>query len=114
MKNSILFTIMLLPTLTTPASENPNYRSFKEFNNDTLAYLKYNFDKNDYYVGKTVDEFLENMELKIYRSNFLPAIWGDKKTRSAVFYFEKSENISRIIIEKGSEYLLKINVFLNR
>ena len=41
---------MLLSALTTQASDNPNYRSFKKFNNDTLTYLKENFDGNEYYV----------------------------------------------------------------
>jgi hypothetical protein len=92
------------------AGDNPNYKSFASFSNDSLGYLKENFDDNEYYIGKTVGEFLNMMELKICRSSFFPAIWGDKKTRTAVFYFEESKKVSKTIVENGSKYLLKVCV----
>ena len=92
------------------AGDNPNYKSFASFSNDSLGYLKCNFDENDFFVGKTVGEFLNMMELKIFRSSFFPAIWGDKKTRTAVFYFEESKKVSKTIVENGSKYLLKVCV----
>jgi len=92
------------------AGDNSNYKSFASFSNDSLAYLKCNFDENDFFVGKTVGEFLNMMELKICRSSFFPAIWGDKKTRTAVFYFEESKKVSKTIVENGSKYLLKVCV----
>ena len=111
MKRVILYIALFVSMATkSMAGDNPNYKSFASFSNDSLGYLKCNFDENDFFVGKTVGEFLNMMELKICRSSFFPAIWGDKKTRTAVFYFEESKKVSKTIVENGSKYLLKVCV----
>lgn len=107
---TILAAIMLTCSVYSFASDMATYKSFNSFNKDSLAYLKCNFDENDFFVGKTVGEFLNMMEFKICRSSFFPAIWGDKKTRTAVFYFEESKKVSKTIVENGSKYLLKVCV----
>ena len=111
MKRIFLYIALFVSMATkSMAGDNPNYKSFASFSNDSLGYLKCNFDENDFFVGKTVGEFLNMMELKICRSSFFPAIWGDKKTRTAVFYFEESKKVSKTIVENGSKYLLKVCV----
>ena len=107
MKNSILFTIMLLSALTTQASDNPNYRSFKKFNNDTLTYLKENFDGNEYYVGKTLGELFKDMEIQIKFHLLCPDVFGQNNLHDAILYFEDERIVSRFLFEKKNKPFIK-------
>ena len=104
--------IMLSIAATINASDNPNYRSFKAFNNDTLAYLKYNFDGNEYYAGKTLGELFNDMEIQIKHCTFIPNFFGDMKVDDAVIYFDDANIVAKaIVFEKRVKSLLNIHVF---
>ena len=51
---TILAAIMLTCSVYSFASDMATYKGFNSFNKDSLAYLKCNFDENDFFVGKTV------------------------------------------------------------
>jgi hypothetical protein len=108
-----MITIVLFAvSISLFANDNPDYKPWKSFNNDSISYLKENFDNSEYYVGKTMNELFNDLEIQIRCSDFYPAFFGDKKLRSAVFYFEASRVVSKaIILEKRSKALVKMNVF---
>ena len=66
MKKIALF-LILLPLLCRLSAQNElPYKPFEAFNNDTLAFMDYNFrQRAEYYKGKTVDEVLEDISLPI-------------------------------------------------
>ena len=107
--------MLLSIAATCKAGENPNYRSFEEFNNDTLAYLKENFDGNEYYVGKTLGELFKNMEIEVKYYTLVPN-WlkyrkvNDTKVEDAIIYFDESNVVYRALFERRSMALLKIYV----
>lgn len=112
MKNVIIHLAILLSLSTiSMASEAPNYKTWNSFNNDSISYLKENFDNSEYYVGKPLKCLFDDLEIQIRRSDFYPAFFGDKKLRSAVFYFEASRVVSKAIYEKKIPALLKMHVF---
>lgn len=93
------------------AGDNPNYKSFASFSNDSLGYLKENFDDNEYYIGKTVKTLLDDLEIQVKRADFMPNVWGDKKVDFATLYFETDKVVSRaIVIERRGNSLLKLHV----
>jgi hypothetical protein len=108
-----MITIVLFAvSISLFANDNPDYKPWKSFNNDSISYLKENFDNSEYYVGKTMNELFNDLEIQIRCSDFYPAFFGDKKLRSAVFYFEASRVVSKaIILEKRSKALVKMHVF---
>ena len=64
-------------SMSSYANDNPNYKTWNSFNNDSISYLKENFDNSEYYVGKTMNELFNDLELQIKCAHFLPNIWGD-------------------------------------
>jgi hypothetical protein len=54
-----------------PASGNRVYKPLKEFNKDTLAYLKYNFEEHaDFYKGKPIATIVNDLEVRM--RNYVP------------------------------------------
>ena len=111
MRNLIVFIVMLLSISTaSQASDNPNYRSFNQFNNDTLAYLKYNFDGNEYYVGKTLNELFDDLEIPTKFYFLCPDFFVQNNLRDAILYFDDKSTVFRAINEKKSRLLLKLYI----
>lgn len=107
-----IITIVLFATsISLFANDNPDYKPWKSFNNDSISYLKENFDNNEYYVGKPINELLNDLEIKVRRADFMPNVWGDKKVDFATLYFETDKVVSRaILIERRGKSLLKLHV----
>ncbi|MCM8872062.1 MAG: hypothetical protein NDJ65_02125 [Paludibacteraceae bacterium] len=104
--------VLFATSISLFANDNPDYKPGKSFNNDSISYLKENFDNSEYYVGKPLKCLFDDLEIQIRCSDFYPAFFGDKKLRSAVFYFEASRVVSKaIILEKRSKALVKMHVF---
>lgn len=66
MKKIALF-LLFLPLFYGLSAQNElPYKPFEAFNNDTLAFMDYNFrQRAEYYKGKTVGEVLEDISLPI-------------------------------------------------
>jgi hypothetical protein len=63
-----ILSIFMTPVLFTgiQAQENLPYKSWKEFNGDTIQYLEYNFTtRQEQYQGKKISEILKDLELPI-------------------------------------------------
>ncbi len=104
--------VLFATSISLFANDNPDYKPWNSFNNDSISYLKENFDNSEYYVGKPLKCLFDDLEIQIRCSDFYPAFFGDKKLRSAVFYFEASRVVSKaIILEKRSKALVKMHVF---
>ena len=110
-KRLVYIVVFLLVSIASIANKNPNYRNFESYEKDSVQYLKENFQNNDFYIGKTVKTLLDDLEIQVKCSDFYPAFFGDKKLRSAVFYFEASRVVSKAIYEKKIPALLKMHVF---
>ncbi|MFA7492771.1 MAG: hypothetical protein WCZ43_04560 [Proteiniphilum sp.] len=66
MKKIALFLILLLLFCRLSAQNELPYKPFEAFNNDTLAFMDYNFrQRAEYYKGKTVGKVLEDISLPI-------------------------------------------------
>ena len=94
------------------AGDNPNYKSFASFSNDSLGYLKCNFDENDFYIGKTVKTLLDDLEIQVKCSDFGPDFFGDLKVYDAILYFDADNVVSKtIVVDKKVKALIKMHVF---
>ncbi|MBQ2591120.1 MAG: hypothetical protein II569_05215 [Paludibacteraceae bacterium] len=106
-----MITIVLFAvSISLFANDNPDYKPWKSFNNDSISYLKENFDNNEYYVGKPINELLNDLELQIKCAHFLPNIWGDNKLDFSTFYFEKNNTVLKFILGKKISLLPKIDI----
>ena len=66
MKKITLFLIFMPLFWQLSAQSELPYKPFETFNNDTLAFMDYNFrQRGEYYKGKTVGEVLEDISLPI-------------------------------------------------
>ena len=66
MKKITLFLIFMPLFWQLSAQSELPYKPFETFNNDTLAFMDYNFrQRAEYYKGKTVGEVLEDISLPI-------------------------------------------------
>lgn len=107
----LIILLGLAMSMSSYANDNPNYKAWTSYENDSLLYLKENFDNNEYYVGKPINELLNDLEIKVRRADFMPNVWGDKKVDFATLYFETDKVVSRvIIIERRGKSLLKLHV----
>ncbi len=69
-----LFSTVVCATGMMASNENPNYVPFARFNNDTLAYVKANFENNkDFYIGKPVSVLLNDFEIPVLSGNSSPS-----------------------------------------
>ena len=102
--------VLFATSISLFANDNPDYKPWKSFNNDSISYLKENFDNNEYYVGKTINELLNDLELQIKCAHFLPNIWGDNKLDFSTFYFEKNNTVLKFILGKKISLLPKIDI----
>ena len=107
----IITIVLFAVSISLFANDNPDYKPWNTFNNDSISYLKENFDNSEYYVGKPLKCLFDDLEIQIRCSYFYPAFFGNKKLRSAVFYFEASRVVSKAIYEKKIPALLKMHVF---
>ena len=100
----ILFFMPLFWQLSAQ-SELP-YKPFESFNNDTLAFMYYNFGQRaEYYKGKTVGEVLEDISLPI--KSFIRYMSGYTTTCIIVnadpVYREFKSNYIRIFLQNPVE-----------
>ena len=102
--------VLFATSISLFANDNPDYKPWKSFNNDSISYLKENFDNNEYYVGKTMNELFNDLELQIKCAHFLPNIWGDNKLDFSTFYFEKNNTVLKFILGKKISLLPKIDI----
>lgn len=75
MKKHLFFFVISLVCIQLSAQDSLPYRAFESFKNDsvptfseedTLAYLAYNFGtRADYYIGKTIGDMIDDLELEI-------------------------------------------------
>lgn len=64
MKYQLLFLLLLILGGYTQECEGQNkFRPLKEFNNDTMAYMKKNYDSGSLYVDKTIGHILDDAEI---------------------------------------------------
>lgn len=62
----LITTVILSLNAQGSPSGNSNYLQFSTFNNDTVTYLKANFETNkSYYIGKPVSVLLSDLELTV-------------------------------------------------
>jgi hypothetical protein len=107
----IITIVLFAVSISLFANDNPDYKPWNTFNNDSISYLKENFDNSEYYVGKPINELLSDLEIQVKRADFMPNVWGDKKVDFATLYFEADKIVSRaIIIERRGKSLLKLHV----
>lgn len=92
------------------AGDNPNYKSFASFSNDSLGYLKENFDDNEYYIGKSLSEFFDDLEIQIKSCVFCPDFFSGRNLHDAILYFEEDKIVSKAIYEKKGRSLLTLYV----
>ena len=90
----LIILLGLAMSMSSYANDNPNYKAWTSYENDSLLYLKANFDNNEYYVGKPINEHLNDLEIKVRRADFMPNVWGDKKVDFATLYFETDKVVS--------------------
>ena len=106
----LIILLGLAMSMSSYANDNPNYKAWTSYENDSLLYLKENFDNNEYYVGKTMNELFNDLELQIKCAHFLPNIWGDNKLDFSTFYFEKNNTVLKFILGKKISLLPKIDI----
>lgn len=101
---------MLIVTVITMKSQTDlPYKSLSSFNNDTVAYLVYNFEtRADFYKGKTIDVVLKDLRIPIifYRYNYTPR--GPQNHLNLFFNSNTditSESSYRIYISSNTKYL---------
>ena len=81
MKKLILLSVILGFSLLAKAQCTLPYKSLAQFNNDTTAFVKYNFsDRAACYVGKTLKDVIQDLGIPI--ESFLTITRG----RDAAFY----------------------------
>jgi hypothetical protein len=85
----------------------PKRIPFKEFNSDTTAYIKQNFEnRKPYYIGKTVGLMLDDFELPVQYASLEPKIkkyQGKGVYITGAFYFHSKEKRSRIFVKNPDE-----------
>ncbi len=65
-KRLILFLIILSAISAINAQRTLPYKSISAFNNDTTAFLRYNFDdRKECYVGKTMSDLINDLGLPL-------------------------------------------------
>ncbi len=106
----LIILLGLAMSMSSYANDNPNYKAWTSYENDSLLYLKENFDNSEYYVGKTMNELFNDLELQIKCAHFLPNIWGDNKLDFSTFYFEKNNTVLKFILGKKISLLPKIDI----
>ena len=70
MKKRIIFILMMFPLVAVSQPKKWNKKSMSDFRNDTIAYLKHNFDKAnsntiDYFKGKTIGDIIPELGFKV-------------------------------------------------
>jgi hypothetical protein len=106
----IILTICIVVTIIScsvqkPRSGNTSYKALKNFNKDTLAYLKYNFEEHaDSYKGKPISAVAYDLEIKVF--NYIPGF----------AYMNKQEQIPNLEIDLGviEKQVVNINIELDQ
>lgn len=115
----LLFAFLSVFTVETYA--HAEYKSLESFNNDTLKYIRYNFEENkERYMGQPFSKFIKEFELTLYYDHlykedtqpprYLYAVrifyFGD--VHEYLFAMKKNvpfENILFIIVQFSKPYL---------
>ncbi len=103
---ALVVIVIACHTQKTAISGNTNYTPYTKFKDDTLSYLKTNFDNNkNFYIGKPLKVLLNDLEiLPISMTDFFPNKFGSKKNTIGVElkFFTREQYEYRIKNEKGS------------
>ena len=104
--------VLFATSISLFANDNPDYKPWKSFNNDSISYLKENFDNSEYYVGKPLKCLLDDLEIQVKCSDFGPDFLGDLKVYDAILYFDEDNVVSKtIVVDKKVKALIKMHVF---
>lgn len=68
----LIILLGLAMSMSSYANDNPNYKTWNSFNNDSISYLKENFDNSEYYVGKPLKCLFDDLEIQIKSCVFCP------------------------------------------
>lgn len=60
----LIILLGLAMSMSSYANDNPNYKTWNSFNNDSISYLKENFDNSEYYVGKPLKCLFDDLEIQ--------------------------------------------------
>ncbi len=104
-KKILFFAWLVLMTVACATSKkntngNSDYIPFEKFNNDTLTYLKTNFENNkDFYIGKPVSVLFGNFELPVLSGNPSPShrVYFDNVNLYFVSYEHSRDECASII-----------------
>ncbi len=101
MRKIVMYIPLLVISIVTYAGESKTYMSLDSCGNDTLGYLKENFEDNDFYVGKSINTLLNDIEIPINHCVYMPAFFTDKKIHDVVFFLDDEQKILRSRVKKG-------------
>lgn len=101
MKYQLLFLLLLILGGYTQECKGQNkLRPLKEFNNDTMAYMKKNYDAGSLYLDKTIGHVLEDAEVP-FKSYVLTETRDNSPSIGFVILFTKSAEEVRTLFKAG-------------
>lgn len=101
MKYQLLFLLLLILGGNTQECKSQNkLRPLKEFNNDTMAYMKKNYNAGSLYLDKTIGHVLENAEVP-FKSYVLAEVRDDYSSIGFVILFTQSAEEVRALFKAG-------------
>ena len=106
----LIILLGLAMSMSSYANDNPNYKTWNSFNNDSISYLKENFDNSEYYVGKPLKCLFDDLEIQIKSCVFCPDFFCGRNLHDAILYFEEDKIVSKAIYEKKGRSLLTLYV----
>ncbi len=106
---AIAINVIACHTQKKAISGNKNYISYSKFNNDTLKYLKTNFENNKaFYIGKTIKTLVDDSEINVLSlSPLVPK--KDQKVYGVSLFFVNNNEKSDKIYEGGGLYCIIVN-----
>lgn len=88
--------------------KNPNYKTLKEFNGDTLKYLNTFVTYQDYYKGKPLDILLDDLELSINYYHFTSSARNVNLIPALGFSTNKRNQVNKKILKKENPLLFYV------
>lgn len=125
MKRIVFLLVLTLSVVScrTYKSQNPDYKSLKEFGTDTLEFYKYNFEKNkDFYIGKEMSYIINDIGKdanmipifkydKEYKADCAKGVYLYLEPEGDIFLSNKGYSDNIIVWLDKTEYLLKESYF---
>lgn len=101
MKYQLLFLLLLILGGYTQECKSQNkLQPLKEFNNNTMAYMKKNYDAGSLYVDKTIGNILEDAEIP-FKSYIIAETRGNHPSIGFIILFIKSAEEVRALYKAG-------------